>query len=118
MHAVYPKRKSPSADWISSPNRCLVLGREISSGGGTLIPVWWNVTQSDVAERSPILADRKAIVSDGDIRKLGSQIFHRAIGLHVPIDPLGPMSGTQATGGRHRGARLAAELKEYGVSRC
>jgi len=47
-----------------------LIAREKASGQRVIIPIWHNITQSQVSEFSPILSDRVALSSEGGIRHL------------------------------------------------
>lgn len=82
--------------WASAELNAM-LNEDITSGGGRLIPVWWNVTREAVAARSVLLADRRALVSAGNLETIGAQIFHQLTGAYVVRRELAfPQSGSAA----------------------
>lgn len=47
-----------------------LIAREKASDRRILVPIWHNITQSQVSEFSPILSDRVALSTEGGIRQL------------------------------------------------
>ena len=59
----------PNAEYDS------IFTRELVEGQKVILPVWRNVSKQSVYDYSPILADRVAVIWDGDIEAVAHQLF-------------------------------------------